>query len=129
MHALFVDRKSWGRKAWLCERAHRNCDMLFVTFDAIVYGGTAVRTEAKRCPGAVVAYANVLLGVPGDGDASPRKASLSAIRAAGPTLAGQAMANRNANRFLSCCSGELATSARCNAFDHRDNPVFVAPNV
>jgi len=58
-----------------------------------------------------VALAHVLGRAAGDRDVLAREPRLFAERAAGTTLAGETMADRDAHRFVSNVRGELAAAA------------------
>ncbi len=59
MHALFVHRERWSRKARFGKRANRNGDMFCVALKFVVHGGTALRAEMKCGSASFVADADI----------------------------------------------------------------------
>ena len=120
MLAFFVDRERRGGKAWICESTDRNSDDVLERPEGVVNRCAARRTEVEGHLVARVAYADVLLRLAFDSDARLGKARLCAKNAAGSTLAGEAVADRHANRLFGGDHRQLAATAGRRASGHRD---------
>lgn len=78
-----------------------------------------IRTEVEPADLRVlIRVADELLEAAADGDALRRKARLLAVRAAGPTLAGETVAARHAHGIAGDHRLKLSTAAACAPFRH-----------
>ena len=111
MHAFFIHREGGRGKGWICERSHGDDDAVFATLANVVHRGAAGGAEVECGPAAAIADPNEGVRCPGDGHRACRKSRLRREHAAGPALAGQAVANGNADRLGRRDGRELAARA------------------
>src|SRR5271166_23390 len=112
MSAAVIDRVSRWRKAWVGEGTHGDTRRrLFATLFGVEYRCPAHRAESELEPGSLVADPHVLGcgadNLIGSGEAGQRREN-----AAGPTLAGEAVANADAEGFAINFDAQLAAGTR-----------------
>ena len=118
MHAFFIHREGGRGKGWICERSHGDDDAVFATLANVVHRGAAGGAEVECGPAAAIADPNEGVRCPGDGHRACRKSRLRREHAAGPALAGQAVANGNADRLGRRDGRELAARATGGSGGH-----------
>ena len=109
--AFLIHRHSrcWERRVG--ERTNRDCDLAWPFFQVIVDRRTTGRAEVVRDLVAGVSGAYVLCGAALDDHGLRREASLFSEDTAGPALACEAVANRDADRFAGSNERKLAATA------------------
>ena len=115
MLARLVDRDSGRGKLWLRKCSDRHDNELFVTFEAPVDGGAAVRTEPKGDVVAFVTDAHILVRLADDLGCLRPETRLSAKDAAGAALAGKTVADGYPERLFGYGDRELTTATRCDS--------------
>ena len=110
MHALLVDRKRGRWKAGIGKCSYWNGHELWVSLELVMHGGAALWAEVKCGLASCVAGADISRGRACDLHGASTKARLRAKYAACSALAGQAMTDGNAQRFLARSELELTAT-------------------
>jgi hypothetical protein len=118
VHAFFVHRERGRGKGWVCERTDGNGDAVFATLAGVVHRGTACGAEVKRAPASGITDPNERVRSSGNGHRACGKSRLRSEHAARSALAGQAVANGDANRVGRRDSRELAARATGSSGRH-----------
>ena len=116
MHAFFVNRKCWRRKAGLCEGADWDSDTFLSDF--IVHCCTADRAEVESDLAAFIADAYILLRLALDLCALLAKARLNTKHAAGSALTCETVTHRYPNRIFGGRCRELPTTTGSGSYGH-----------
>ena len=112
MHSFFIHGERRCGKRWISKGADWDGNDFFAARQCIEDRGSADRTERERDPCAFISYSYELSALTRDRDGLSRKPCLRAEDAAGPTLAGEAVADRYAHRLSGDFGLELAATAR-----------------
>jgi hypothetical protein len=115
MFSILVDRERRSGEAGFCERANRYGDALFSTLDREVHGGAAGRAEIESCLTAFIAHADVLRRLSLHLNNFSSKPRLSTKDAARPTLAREAVADRDSHGIG---THDRSEPARCCSIGH-----------
>lgn len=107
----FVDGDTRSREAGIGKGTNRDAVEILHALKLVVDGRTAFRAKVKLHSRSLVADADKLGGGTGDSHMLAKKSGLLAKDAAGPALAGQAMADGDTHRFTGNLSAELTTAA------------------
>jgi len=120
VHAFFVHRERWRGKGRVGKRADRNGHAVVETLAGVVHGGTARGAEVERALAPFITDPNEGLRNAGNGHRPCGKSRLRSEHAAGSALAGQTMANADANRVGRRDRRELAARATGSSGRHFD---------
>ena len=112
---VLVDRNSRRWKLWLRKCSNRHDNEFFVTFEAPIDGGAALRTEPKGDAVAFVADAHILVRLASNLDRLGPETRLSTQDAASTSLARETVADRYSKRLFGYRDRELATATRCDS--------------
>jgi hypothetical protein len=118
VHAFFVHRERGCGKVWVCERTDGNDDAVFAILAGVVHRGTACGAEVERAPASGITDPNERVRSSGNGHRACGISRLRSEHAARSALAGQAVANGDANRVGRRDSRELAARATSNSARH-----------
>jgi hypothetical protein len=108
VHAFFVHRERGCGKGRVGERTDGNDDAVFATLAGVVHRRSAPGAEVERALTAGITDPNKRVRSSGSGHRACGKSRLRSEDATRSALAGQAVADRDANRLGRCDSRELA---------------------
>jgi hypothetical protein len=112
MHAIFIYRARWCRKARFGECSDWHCNVFFVTLDRIMHCGAAFRAEMKCNSASLVADADVRRGFADDLNSMLGEPCLRAEHASSSALAGQAVTDGDTYRLFAHREVKLTTTTR-----------------